>query len=120
MGFPLYIMLVHFALLILYVVLALLNRILRLRWLGKIINYLGSYLFWNGFIRLYMELYQGLCVASILNTYTADDDLNSPFQWVEACYYCRILGMYLIITMPILFLVPLYCMKRDEWSTEAF
>ena len=28
--------------------------------------------------------------------------------------------MYLITVLPILFFAPLYCIKRDEWSTEEF
>ena len=67
-----------------------------------------------------MELYQGLCVASILNSYTAEDDVNSPFMWVKACHYCRIIGLYLIVPLPILLIVPFYLIKRDEWNTEAF
>ena len=79
MGFPIYIMLGYFSLLMLYIILALTNRLLKCKCLGKVVDYLGSYLFWNGYIRLYMELYKGLCLASVLNTYTADDDMNSPF-----------------------------------------
>lgn len=56
----------------------------------------------------------------MLNIYTDDDDLNSPFKWVVVCYYCRVVGMVLISAMPILFLVPFYCFKRDKWNTEAF
>ena len=120
MGLQLYIMLSHFALLVLYIFLGLCN--LKLKWtcIAKFVTYLGRYLFWNGFIRLYMELYQGLCVASVLNTYTANDDLNSPFYWIKVCYYCRIVGMCLIFTLPILLFVPFYFKKRDQWSTEAF
>ena len=82
MGLPLYIMLVHIALSIVYLVLALINHFLRLRCLDKILMKMKSYLFWNGFLRLYMEIYQGLCVATVLNTYTAEDDVNSQFIWV--------------------------------------
>ena len=120
LGFPLYVMLGHFALVVIYIFLRLCNFIFQSPCIAKIVNYLRRYLFWNGFIRLYMELYQGLCVATILNTYTAEEDWNSPFYWVRVCYYCRMVGIYLIIAAPIFFLVPLYFMKRDEWSTPAF
>ena len=56
-GFPLYIILGHIALLVIYYLLALLNLICCSPRIGKLINYLRKYLFWNGFIRLYMELY---------------------------------------------------------------
>ena len=120
MGLPLYIMMGHFALLVLYIFLRLCNVILQSPRIAKIATYLGRYLFWNGFIRLYMELYQGLCVASILNTYTADDDFNSPYYWIKACYYSRIVGMILIFALPILLFLPLYFRKRDQWNTDAF
>ena len=120
MGLPLYIMMGHFALLVLYIFLRLCNVVLRSPCIATIVTYLGRYLFWNGFIRLYMELYQGICVASVLNTYTADDDINSPFYWIKVCYYCRIVGMCLIFALPILLFVPLYFRKRDLWSNESF
>ena len=113
MGFSLYIMVGYFVLLMLYVVLALFNIILQSPCIRMIVTHLRKYLFWNGFIRLFMELYQGLCVASVLNTYTADDDLNSAFYWVRACYYCRIVGMCLVLAVPIIILVPFYCIKRN-------
>ena len=57
MGFPLYVIVAHFALMIIYFILALANRFIKSRYLSKIVNYLKSYLFWKGFLRLYMELY---------------------------------------------------------------
>lgn len=56
----------------------------------------------------------------MLNSYTADDDVNSPYKWVRACYYCRIVGVYLLFALPLFFFIPFYLMKRDEWSTETF
>ena len=57
MGFPLYIMLIQLSLIILYFILVLANRLLKFKCLNKVLNYLKSYLFWNGSIRLYMELF---------------------------------------------------------------
>ena len=57
MGFPLYVIVAHFALMIIYFILALANRLIKSRHLNKFIKWLESYLFWKGFIRLYMELY---------------------------------------------------------------
>ena len=82
MGLPLYIMLVHFALLVIYIFLTLFNVILQSPRLRIITNYLKRYLFWNGFLRLYMELYSGLALSSVLNIHTGTDDENSPFKWV--------------------------------------
>ena len=79
MGFPLYVMLCHFALLLLYIFFGLSNLILRSPCISKLNSYIGSYLFWNGFIRLYMELYAGLALSSVLNMHTGEDDWDSPF-----------------------------------------
>ena len=46
--------------------------------------------------------------------------LLHEFIWVKACHYCRIIGMYLIVALPILLIVPFYLIKRDEWDTESF
>ena len=57
MGFPLYVMLGYFTLVIIYLILALAQRLLKRKVLGKIVNKIRSYLFWNSMIRLYMEVY---------------------------------------------------------------
>ena len=120
LGLPLYIMLAHFVLMILYFTFALINRCVQSKYLDKLVRKLKFYLFWNGFIRLYMELYQGLCIATVLNLYTAENALESPFLWVRICYYCSIFSLVLIITVPFFIFVPLYFKRRDKWSTDAF
>ena len=120
MGLPLYIMLSHFALLLLYIFFGLSNLILRSPCISKLNNYIESYLFWNGFLRLYMELYSGLALSSVLNIHAGEDDWDSPFYWVEVSYYSARVSIYLVAMLPILFFVPLYFIKRDEWSTEEF
>ena len=67
-----------------------------------------------------MELYQGICIASILNIHTAENAQDSPFLWVRICYYCSIFSLILVIAVPFLLFVPLYCKRRQKWSTEAF
>ena len=72
MGFQLYIILGHIALVALYLILYLANLKLRIKSLKKINKYLAAYLFWNGLIRLFMEVYLGMALASVLNMYTVN------------------------------------------------
>ena len=67
-----------------------------------------------------MELYQGLCIATVLNLYTAQNALESPFLWVRICYYCSIFSLILIVVVPFFIFVPLYLKRRDKWSTDVF
>ena len=72
MGFPLYIILGYIALLLLYLLLYLVNLLLKLKCLGKIVTYIATFLFWNGLLRLYMEVYAGMALASVLNMQAVD------------------------------------------------
>ena len=119
MGLPLYIMLVHFALLVIYILLTLCNCILKSPCLSKIINHLRRYLFWNGFLRLYMELYSGLALSAVLNMHTNMDDKNSPFRWAEISIWASIVSIYFLALLPIIF-VLFYCFKSNQWSDIAF
>ena len=74
MGFPLYIMLGYVTFVVIYFILAAINCVFRSKYLGKLVTKINSYLFWNGFIRLFMELYQGLAVATVLNIHTSEGD----------------------------------------------
>ena len=57
MGLPFYVILGYFILVIIYLIFALAQRLLKRKVLGKIVNKVRSYLFWNSIIRLYMEVY---------------------------------------------------------------
>ena len=113
MGFPLYITLGHIALSVLYLFLYLVNLLLKSKLLGKSLSYFGKYLFWNGFIRLYMEIYFGMALASMLNMYTID--WQSQFQWVKVSNYSALAGLILIVLPPIFLFVPFYFCKRAQW-----
>ena len=55
MGFPIFIIYSHLILVPLYLILLYVSHYIpRIKWIS---NYLGTYLFWNGSIRLYIELY---------------------------------------------------------------
>ena len=55
MGFPQYIIYGHFILAAFFIVLYLITLLIPK--LKRVTNYISAYLFWNGFIRLYIELY---------------------------------------------------------------
>ena len=112
MGLPLYIMLVHFALLIIYIFVTSFNVILCSSRISKITNKLRRYLFWNGFLRLYMELYSGLALSAVLNIHTSTDDKNSFFKWVEISYWASFFSIILLATLPILFII-FFSVKRN-------
>ena len=114
MGFPLYILLGHASLLVLYLLLYLANLLLKLRCLGKIVNFLASYLFWNGLIRLYMEIYLGMALAAVLNMHTVN--WQSPFKWVAISNFSGLIALILLTALPILLFIPFYCRRRAQWN----
>ena len=118
MGFPLYIILAHAALLALYSILYLVNLRLKLKCLSKINSYLAAYLIWNGYITLYMEIFQGMALASVLNMHTAN--WKSPFDLVKASNYSALIGLILVAYLPVLVFIPFYCRRRSQWSTVKF
>ena len=119
LGFPLYIMLGHFTLLILFILLTMCNTILRSPRISIVTNKLKKYLFWNGFIRLYMELYSGLALSSVLSIYSNINDYDSPFRWVRVSFYASVASLVLLALLPIFFVI-FYCIRRDKWSEQAF
>ena len=113
-------MLGHFALLLIFILLGLLNLVLLSPRIKKVNKKMKSYLFWNGFIRLFMELYAGLALSTVLNLQTSEDDWESIFQWVEVSYWSARVSFLFLAVLPLLFFVPLLLIKRDEWSNKAF
>ena len=57
MGFPLYIVLGHMTFVVIYFLLYLASLKLKCKCFEKVIKFIRYYLFWNGLIRLYMEIY---------------------------------------------------------------
>ena len=118
MGFQLYIILGHMILAALYLVLYLANLKLKLKYLTKLNNYLSAYLFWNGLIRLFMEVYLGMALASVLSMYTVD--WQSSFTFVKISNASGLVCLIIIVSLPILVLIPFYCRRREHWKTIEF
>ena len=110
MGFPLYIILGYLALILLYLLLYLINLLLKLKYLGKAVTFLANFLFWNGLIRLYLEVYAGMALASVLNMQAVD--WQTSFKWVSVSNYSALIGLILIIALPVLLFMPFYCRRR--------
>ena len=118
MGFALYIVLGYIGFIFLYLFLYLVNRLLKLNYLGKAVNYLANFLFWNGLLRLFIEIYSGMALASVLNTYTVD--WQSPFKWVSVSNYSGLISLIIIVSIPILLFLPFYCRRRAQWNNSNF
>ena len=108
----------HMALLVLYILFYILKLVFRCKCWKKIVKSIGGILLWNGLIRLYMEMYQDLAQASVINMYTADWQTN--FTWVNISNYYALAGFILVTALPILLFIPFYCCRRKKWSEKKF
>ena len=59
-----------------------------------------------------------MALASVLNMHTVN--WQSPFKWVSLSNYSGLIGLILVAFLPILVLVPFYCLRRAHWSTVEF
>ena len=110
-GFPLYVMHGFIWLIIISLVLYLVNCICKYSLVSKIINRLGAFLYWNGLIRTYMELYQDLSLTAALNMHVVS--WQSPFDWVIVTNKYALTALVIVIALPILLFVPFYCRRRS-------
>ena len=74
-------------------------------------------MFWNGYIRLFMEVFQELALHSALNIHTLQWD--SPFEAVKYSNYLSIIFLSLVCIVPIC-LTILYCAKTKELKEKEF
>ena len=118
MGFPLYIVLGYMTLIVIYFLLYLVSLKMKCKCMVKVVKFVRYYLFWNGLIRMYMEIYFGMALASVLNMHTVD--WESPFEWVQVSNSAGLVGLILIAALPIAVFVPIYFRKRALWSDEEF
>ena len=118
MGFPLYIVLGHMVFIVIYFMLYLVSRKCKCKCMKKVIKFLKYYLFWNGLIRMYMEIYFGMALASVLNMHTVD--WESPFEWVQVSNVAGLISLLLIAFLPIAVFVPFYLKKRALWNDKKF
>ena len=79
---------------------------------------ISAYLFWNGLIRFYMELFFDLSLYSILNIHTVDER-TAKFPSVQASNYfsMAILGLTCLFFV---FLIAVYVRNYKDWDKEQF
>ena len=111
-----YIIWAHLALIPLYLVLLFLSY--KAKFLKRLTNYIGTYLFWNGSIRLYIELYQDFAINSSLNMYKIERD--SPFADVRLSNTYAFISFTLVCAIPIVIFIPFYCYNKAKWLNIGF
>ena len=73
-GFILWILMAHLLLALIHLVLYLIMKRQSCKCIHKVYEKLGNYLYWNGLLRLLMEIYFELTLLSILNLHKVDWD----------------------------------------------
>ena len=70
-------------------------------------------LYWNGFIRLFMEMFSDVALTAALNLYTADWSHSS-----SQVYYSNVLAVILLATLGI---VPpiILCFFKYKWARTS-
>lgn len=72
----------------------------------RVWNRLGSVIYWNGLIRLFLELYQDIALLSFLNLKSADWD--TVYTSVSFSNYLSAIFITIIIAVPILLGIVLF------------
>ena len=78
---------------------------------------IGGYLYFDGLLRLYMEIFFDIAMISCLNLYTADWD--SLFEVEKESNYQSVVFVILISALPPT-LVLIYCLKPNFWRDKKF
>ena len=78
----------------------------------KLQQKLGSYLYWNGLTRLYMELFFQLMLLGALNLHTAE--WNSPFESVQKSNLISLFIITLICSVLVTFVIIYFCAPREK------
>ena len=84
------------------------------KWANKKI---GGYLYFDGLLRLYMEIFFDIAMISCLNLYTAEWD--SLFEIEKASNFLSVVFVILISALPPI-LVFIYCLKPNLWRKKRF
>ena len=83
----------------------------------KIQSKLGTYLYWNGTIRLFFEIFYEIFLLTVLNLHSSDWD-----RVFKSKVYSNVLSVIFVVSfvaIPI-FLVIFSCVKRKAWNNDNF
>ena len=116
MGFGMYLIYMNVFLVVVYASLHCCRN--SSKFIKKIYKKISAYLFWNGLIRFYMEMFFDLSLYSILNIHTEDEKM-AKFPSVQASNYfsMAILGLLCLFFV---FIIAVYVRKYKDWHTEKF
>ena len=80
-------------------------------------NKLGKSFYWNGLIRLFLELYQDLALLSFLNLYTAEWD--SVYDSVRYSNNLSAVVFGIVLALPLILAIVMY-RNRTLWNDPNF
>ena len=78
---------------------------------------MAKYLYFNGTIRFYMEVFFEFCLLSSINLHAVD--WETPFASVESSNLLSIVLLTLIFVMP-LFYITVSCLRPEQWLEDKF
>ena len=110
-GFMLWILALHLLIFIIHLMIFIVQRVFKC--CQNLRKKIGNYLYWNGILRLYLEVIFDLSIMSVLNIYTAAWD--SSFQSEKVSNAISICLLALLVLVPVVFVPFLFC-KRRQWN----
>ena len=83
----------------------------------KIHSTFGNYLYYNGSMRFYMEVFFDVGLLTCLNVHMAD--WETLFFAEKVSNYMSVFFLVLVIVLPIIFIMY-YCCNVKDWQTKEF
>lgn len=117
MGFPMWVIYAHLAIVPISAIVLCFQKMIRREWCDRYVTRLRGKLFWNSFIRLFMELYMDLALTAVLNVLTAD--WASPLKAVKYSNAIAVSILVLAVVAPFL-LVRHYILNWHRLQEPEF
>ena len=109
-GFALWLIYLNAILMIVHAIISVSKT--RRTCMKKLQQKLGSYLYWNGLTRLYMELFFQLMLLSALNLHTAE--WKSPFESVQKSNSISLFIVALLCSVLVILVIIYFCSPREK------
>ena len=88
----------------------------RVTWSKKLSNKLYNFLYWGGILRLLMEGFLEVIIATMLNV--RRNYWDATYSIIMTNVFSTSMTLILVL-LPVWILV-FYCKKREEWANEEF
>ena len=75
------------------------------------------FIFWNGSIRIFMELYLELFLFSLMNMKVLESD--STNEWIDASNKVALASLVLVIAVPVIIIIYFF-RQRGAWQKGNF